>query len=310
MRHPVPGEDFLLSLRHHTSQLADKAAALRGAATGLPARLAVLHRRQAAVLEAELLRLGVPRAVLDHAAPAGGAMTAATSGATETTARSTTTTTSSRGATATASATAGSGGPTPPTPPASAPPGLAAAEVLDLGPGAMSSLATVSSTARPLVGSLLAQRAAAAALLGEPYPWPDQTWKEPSLAASFLDSTRAAVYAFEVVAAQSLDGAQGTLAKGTLRDLQSRALVQETLAGASAGPPALAYPLPFPVTTPGQARRLAVSAVTQLRAAVAGDLGSAGSDAGPLGAVVQWLADTEVLASRWGVALAPFPGLR
>jgi hypothetical protein len=24
---------------------------------------------------------------------------------------------------------------------------------------------------------------------------------------------------------------------------------------------------------------------------------------------VQWLADTEVLASRWGIPLAPFPGL-
>jgi len=49
--------------------------------------------------------------------------------------------------------------------------------------------------------------------------------------------------------------------------------------------------------------------LTDLRAAVARELGSAGGDVGPLGAVVQWLADTEVLASRWGVALAPFPGL-
>jgi hypothetical protein len=42
---------------------------------------------------------------------------------------------------------------------------------------------------------------------------------------------------------------------------------------------------------------------------VARDLGSTAGDVGPLGALVQWLADTEVLASRWGVRLSAFPGL-
>jgi hypothetical protein len=117
------------------------------------------------------------------------------------------------------------------------------------------------------------------------------------------------VYAFEVVAAQSPSGAQHTLALATLSALESRAQDQESLAGASAGPPALGYPLPFPVTTAATARRLAVQVLTDLRASVARDLGSTGGDIGPLGALVQWLADTEVLASQWGVRLSAFPGL-
>jgi hypothetical protein len=170
-------------------------------------------------------------------------------------------------------------------------------------------LATVPVAAIPLVGSVLAQRGAAASLLGDPATWPEPTWSAPSLASSYLASTRAARYAFEVVAAQSPAGAQHTLALSTLAALESRAEAQESLAGTSAPPPALGYPLPFPVTSPAAARKLAVQVLTELRAAVARDLGSTSGDVGPLGAVVRWLSDTEVLASRWGVPLSPFPGL-
>ncbi|GAB3070923.1 DUF4439 domain-containing protein [Pedococcus soli] len=282
-RQPVAGESFLLLLRQHCTDLAAEAEALGGPAKALPARLAVLHRQQAAVLESELRRLGVPRTVLD--AP----VATATPGATGTT------------STAPATTATGAGAAGPAT--------LAASEATDLGPSAIAALARVVPGTVPLAGSVLAQRAAAATLLGQPATWPDPTWSEPSLAASYLDSTRAAAYAFEVVAAQSPEGAQHTLALTTLGALRARASQQESLAGDAATPPALGYPLPFTVTTPATARALAVRVLTDLRAAVARELGSAGGDVGPLGAVVQWLADTEVLASRWGVALAPFPGL-
>ena len=287
-RSPIPGEAFLLGLWRHSAALAERATGLGGAATALPARLGALHRRQVEVLEAELLRLGVPPKVLDDAsAPAAGPTTGTTTATT---------------ATPTAAPTA--------TPsPVAGPRALAAEEASDLGPTAIASLARVPATAVPLVGSVLAQRGAAATLLGTPATWPEPVWSAPSLAASYLESTRAAVYAFEVVAAQSPTGAQRTLALSTLTTLASRSSEQEALAGASAGPPALGYPLPFPVTTPAAARRLAVRVLTDLRASVARDLGSTNSDLGPLGALVQWLADTEVLASRWGVPLAPFPGL-
>ena len=295
-REPVPGESFLLALWRHSDDLAQRATSVGGPATGVPARLAALHHSQVTVLESELLRLGVPQQVLDPATatpsasatgPASGSATATSSG------------TPSAGAPDSASTAAAVQGPK----------GLAADEASDLGPTAVASLATVPSAAIPLVGSVLAQRAAAAILLGAPATWPEASWSAPSLASSYLESTRAAVYAFEVVAAQSPSGAQHTLALATLSALESRAQAQESLAGASAGPPALAYPLPFPVTTAVTARRLAVQVLTDLRASVARDLGSTSGDIGPLGALVQWLADTEVLASQWGVKLSAFPGL-
>src|SRR5690349_11074014 len=49
-REPVPGEAFLLALWRHSDDLAERASGLEGPATGLPARLAGLHRRQVAVL--------------------------------------------------------------------------------------------------------------------------------------------------------------------------------------------------------------------------------------------------------------------
>lgn len=284
-REPIPAESFLLALWRHTSDLEARAAGLGGVVTGLPARLAALHREQATVLRAELAALGVPESVL-----AGAGRGPATSGTTTGTAPPTSTATTS--------------------PAASGPKALAAEEASDLGPTAIASLGQVPSTAVPLVGAVLAQRSAAATLLGAPAQWPDPAWSTPSLAATYLETTRAAVYGFEVVTAQSPKGAQRTLAASTLAILRARAAQQETWAGESAGPPDLAYPLPFAVTTPAAARRLAVTVLTELRAAVARELGTGGSDTAALGMLVRWLADTEVLASRWGVPLAPFPGLK
>jgi len=286
-RRPLAGEPYLLSLRRRSLELATQAKALKGPVKGLPARLAVLHTRQAEVLGTELLRLGVPASVVDEPVPTTTSSTATGM-----------TTSSTTGATPPASATAAGG-----------PQVLATSEASDLGPAAVRSLAGVPADVLPLAGAVLAQRAAAAALLGSPAPWPEPTWSEPSLAASYLQSTRAAVYGFQVVAAQSPTGAQGTLAKTTLAVLEARQARQEALAGTAAAPPPLGYPLPFPVTTPAGARKLATHVLSELLAAGARDLGSTGGEAGPLGSVVQWLADTEVLASRWGIPLAAFPGL-
>lgn len=302
-REPVAGEAFLVGLWHDCEALAAAATALGGAAGALPARLAGLHLEQSRVLRAELDRLGVPAKVLDAPAPSATATSrpAPTSGSPSRTGTGTATSGSSTPGTGTPATgtTAAQGGPQ----------GLAAMEAAALGGSAFRSLAHAVSPAAPLFGAALAQRGAAAALLGGEVAWPEPAWDSPSLAASFLESTRAATYGFEVVAAQSPTGAQRTLARSTLRALRARGLAQESLAGSSAGPPPLAYPLPFPVTTPAAARRLAVHLLTELRSAVARQLGSVGAGEGPLGSLVQWLAETEVLASRWGVALEAFPGL-
>ena len=292
-REPLRGESFLVALWRHTQDLEQRAAQLEGAATGLPARLVGLHRSQRTVLEAELVRLGVPRSVL---------------GAGTTTAAPTTTTTTATSPSTGPSTGASTGSPTGGSAAASAR-SLGAAEASDLGPTAIAALAGSEPPLVALVGAVLAQRSAAATLLGAPATWPAPSWTQRSLAASYLETSRAAVYAFEVVTAQTPRGAQRTLATATLAALRARASAQEALAGDSAPPPALAYTLPFAVTTPAAARRLAVQALTGARGAVAGDLTSTGGDVGPLTSVVQWLGETEVLASRWGVRLAPFPGL-
>jgi hypothetical protein len=254
----------------------------------VPAQLATLHAQQVTVLEAELLRLGVPQTLISSARSAGPTPTGSTTTGSTTTAKPV----SPGGAASTT------------------PADLAAAEAADVTSTAFPLLARVDVPARPLAAALMAQRWAAANLLGIPRPLIVPTWKAAALASSFLDSTRAAIYGLQVVAAQSSPGAQWTLARTTLAELQARAELQEGLAGASAGPMPLGYPLPFPVTTPAAARQLAVSVLTELRATNARDLGSAADAAGPLGSAVGWLADTEVLASRWGVRLSAFPGLK
>ncbi|QGN57768.1 DUF4439 domain-containing protein [Nostocoides sp. HKS02] len=294
-RSPVPGESFLVGLRHRCVALATEAKALGGAPTGLPARLTVLHSRQATILEAELERLTVPRSVIEAPPKPTGSSTSTTTSTT------TATTSGPSGTSATAPA---------PAETHRGPGGLAASELADVGATAVAALARIDADARPLIGALLAQRLAAATLLGAARAVPVPTWKAPSLASAFLDTTRAAIYAMQVVAAQSPTGAQRILARTTLATLVARAQIQEQLAAESAGPPPLGYPPPFVVTTPTAARRLAVQVLADLRAANARDVGSAGSDPEPLGSAVQWLADTEVLASRWGVALSPFPGLK
>lgn len=305
-RKPIAGESFLVGLWHECDELAQAAAALAGAAGALPVRLARLHREQSQVLRAELRRLGVPEKVLEAppasaTAPAGAGTPASSSSTAPTGGPEATAGVGSAGTGS--PATSGTGAPT------GGPQGLAAMEAAALGGPAFDSLAHAVSPAVPVFGAALAQRGAAASLLGTEVAWPEPAWDSPALAASFLDSTRAAVYGFQVVAAQSPTGAQGRLARSTLAALAARAVAQESLAAASAGPPPLAYPLPYPVTTPAAARRLAVHLLTELRSALARQLGSVGAGAGPLGSLVQWLAETEVLASRWGIALEAFPGL-
>jgi hypothetical protein len=291
-RTPIDGETFLLGLVRSSAELAGDARALGGARTSLVARLAGLHARQATVLGAELRRLGVPQNLVDQAARPSA----------------TSSSTGSPSPTSSASPTSG-----PTTQPVRTPADLAAAELADIGTSSQPvgpSLTQAAAAARPLAGALLAQRVAAAALLGAPPQADEPTWQSPGLASSFLDSTRAAVYGMQVVAAQSPTGAQRALARTTLAALQARQQTQEVLAGTSAGPTPLGYPLPFPVTTPVAAARLAVQVLTELRAANARDMASAAGDPKPLASAVRWLGETEVLASRWGVPLSAFPGLR
>lgn len=304
-REPVPGESFLLELWTGSTALADQATHIGGAASSVPARLVLLHREQARVMRSILIRLGVPQKVMDDAARTAPSVTAsATTG--PTTSPTSGGTTSSRGGPASPTGPSSpTSGPADPPSPAS----LAAAEAEPLASESFATLAQLDEATVALAGALLAQRGAAATLLGGKVGWPREEWSEPGLSAALLEATRAAVYGFEVVAAQS-KGAQAALAKQSLAALKQRAAELQEVAGSQAAPPALGYPLPFRVATPADARRLAVHVLTGLRESVAAQLPEAATKAQPLAALTRWLAETEVLASRWGLALEAFPGLR
>ena len=99
--------------------------------------------------------------------------------------------------------------------------------------------------------------------------WPAADPLPPAAAVPLLDGTRSAAYAFQVVAAQT-GGDQRAVAVGTHTDLDSRA------GPSSPGWPGrprrrgpLGYALPYPVTAPDVASRLAGQVLTTL---VAGGL--------------------------------------
>ncbi len=297
-REPVPGEAFLLGLWLGSQDLAQQAAALGGAGTALPARLASLHRAQADVLRTLLHTEGVPDRVVEDARKA------------HTVAPSPTSTTSTAGPAAStaprasASASPGATG-APPAPSRST---LATAEASALSAESFAALATLDAKAVVSPAAALAQRAAAATLLGKAPTWPAQESVAADLAAVALEATRAAVYGFEVVAAQS-GGSQRRLASATLATLRARASRLEEPAGEAATPPSLGYPLPFAVTSPSAARRLALHVLGGLRASRAAAASRSAGEATGLAASVQWLAEAEGLCHRWGMPLRPFPGL-
>jgi len=294
-REPLPAEGFLLALWLESGDLAAQASALGGAATAIPTRLAALHREQERVLRSVLRSMGVPdRAVAE--AQESHRRAAATP------------TTTQSSVPASPGAPSPSGRPTPAATPPPSPIRLGEAEAAALAPESLAGLADVPRASVALSAAALAQRAAASALLGSAVTWPEQSGVPAEVAVIALDAARAAVYGLEVVAAQSR-AAQRTLATSTLATLRARVAALEELAGEAAPPPALGYPLPFPVTTEAAARRLALHVLTGLRETCARTTGAGARDASALAAVVQWLAEAEGLAHRWGLPLEPFPGL-
>lgn len=300
-REPVPGEAFLLGLWLGSTDLAEQASALGGAAAALPARLAALHRDQAEVLRTLLRTAGVPDVVVREAEQQHGSAATASSAPTSSSPASSSTAT----ATATDSSTA-TGPTTTPTAPSRST--LAASEVASLSAESFAALGALDAETVPAPAAALAQRATAATLLGRAPTWPTQEAVSPALAAAALEATRAAVYGLEVVAAQS-SGSQRRLATTTLATLRARVARLESVAGDSAGPPSLGYPLPFPVTGAASARRLAQHVLSGLRAAHAAATARAAGDPSGLAATVQWLTEAEGLCHRWGLPLEPFPGL-
>jgi len=301
-RKPAPDERFLLGVIADLRALVQAASGLErsgvdGDARRLVRETVAVQRRQVAVLTGRLTNAGVPAAEIEAAtAPKPPPTTASGSRATPTG------TSTSRGAgpaPSTATPTA--------TPSVTTPPAVADIRTVDdlatalaaVGPDRWLALAATTQGTRDVVLSAWSSRLASAVLLDatvDPAPTPSAA--RPRI----IEQTSPLVYGFEVVAAQST-GARRTRALETLDELRRLDLAVSTATTSAPG----GWALPFPVTTPGAAQRLATHL---LGTAVDATLEVAGPapDGPALDDAARWSGRVQALAVDWGMRLAPFPG--
>ncbi|MGO4597924.1 hypothetical protein [Terrabacter sp. 2RAF25] len=282
-RRPAPDETVLLSAVADLTRLdADATTVLSGPdASATVHRLRAVTRDQLRVFRGRLTNAGVPAAVIAAAvaAPPEAASPAAVTGTIP-----------------------ASGTPDPTTPPADAPVrtrAALAARYDSVGPDDWAALTTATPATRELLAAAYGERLASAVVLGHEV----SVLAGPSPARpAIVARTEPLVYAFEVVAAQSR-GAQRQQAEETLAALVR---LEIAVSGASSTAPA-GWSLPFPVTTPDAARRLATEV---LASAVASATEVAGGSPGAasLEDVGRWSAGVQALAVDWGVPLTAFPG--
>ena len=286
-REPAPDEALLLQALTACRALQAAATALGGDRTGAPARLAVLHGRQVAVLERVLREARVPAGSYAVPPPASASSEPSVAGSTG----------------------SGTATRTPParTPPARSRAALATQEGLAVQPRSLTALAGASTAHLPLLSALTVQRAVAVGLLEGAVRWPSSPAAPATAAAPLLPSARAAVYGFEVVAAPS-PGAARSRAVGVLATLRARTEELEAMGG-SVVPPPLGYDLPFTVTTPAAAARLARVVLPELLLSLGSAYAAGAGDRPGLTGLLHWAAQTQSQALAWGVAPTAFPGL-
>lgn len=272
-RKSVPDEAVLVDLVRRTTALA-QAVGRVAKPTKAVAGLSSLHQTQADVLRARLTSAGVPNHVIDG-----------------------TSTSSTTATTATAAISA------PPTATAA---DVAASETAVV-TAVLPILPTVTADNRAVVASVVASCGAAVELLGATVSWPAADPLPPEAAVPLLEATRAAAYAFQVVAAQ-IGGDQRAVAVSTHTDLTARASELLGMAGSSAPAEPLGYALPFPVTGPDAAGKLATQVLTTLVAGGLAPLGELPDDSTATTTLVRLLVGAQRLGRSWGVAPGPFPG--
>lgn len=292
-REPIAAEAALLALTRDCAQLAVAAAGVPGT---VAAALVGVHEQQQAVLTSALRARGVPASAFTPSVSSGTGGPATSSG------------TSSGTASPTAPSSSASTR-------ASTSEGLAVLEATVVGTGPP--LAGAPAELVPSLVAVLAQRRAAAALLGRPLalPGPATTapgtgWASADPLLPLISAGRRAAYLFEVVAARTSKGTR-TAAVATTRTVRALVHAQEAMAGDATPPPSIGEALPFAVDDALAVRRLARAAVVDLRTAYGAQLPAlSGVPDAALGHGAAWLGVVESLARRWGEALQPFPGLR
>ena len=272
-------EKALLAVLGRTVSLTSLTKAVGGAPNSVTGRLGAVHATQVEVIASLVRDGGVPESLIDAS-------------------RSANPTTPAASASASASTS-----PTRLSPTRAA--ALSAAEHSSMSDVVPDSLSRAHIA---LIGSLLAQRTAAVALIGGRAAHAVPSGLKGAEAVRLLAAARASVYGFEIVAAQ-IDNSGRALAVSTLASLETRTSELQTVVGSTGAPRPLGYELPFPVTNTRSARRLALHLLAALLASQAAALGPATGDRDALAGIVQWLGSTEAAACRWGAPLAAFPGL-
>jgi len=250
-------------------------------------RLRTLGQEQLRALRGRLTNAGVPTAVIDAAV---------------TRARTTQSTPALPGTSAPDSSPSSTG-----TPSAAAsagtqdrtPQALGRLLRYSVGPYAWAPLTTATAGTRQLLTAAYGQRLAGALLLGREVPAP----RASPLRADLVARTAALVYAFQVVSAQST-GTQRRAAETTLSQLSS---LESSLSGSTSVPSPAGWALPYPVTTPRAARRLATDTLSAAVDAAAA-LTRSDATAASLEDVVGWSAHLQALAVGWDLPLTAFPG--
>jgi hypothetical protein len=269
-RKSVPDEAVLVDLVRRTTALAQSAGRVANPTDAI-GQLSGLHQTQAGVLHARLTSAGVPNHVIDDPSTPAETPTAAVS-----------------------------------APPTATPQDVAGGESALLA-ALLPVLPTVTAANRAVVASVVASCGAAVELLGMAVTWPTADPLPPSAAVPLLDGTRSAAYAFQVVAAQT-GGNLRERAVRTHTDLVSRAAELLAMAGSSAPAEPLGYALPFPVTAPDVATRLANEVLTTLVAGGLVPLTTLPEGSSATTTLVRLLVDAQRLGRGWAVAPVPFPG--
>jgi len=292
-RRKAPDEELLLDVVAELQVLVDgETAVLAGKGAGAVVRqLRAVHREQLRVLTGRLTNAGVPTAVIDAAiasARSGASPSGSPSSSPPASAGATGTPTP--GTTARATAT--------PKPPRIRTRTQLAAALDSLTPADWERVARATAQTRDLVAAAYGVRLAGAVLLGRAV----EPGRPSPARAEIIARNQPLVYAFEVAAAQSRGDARSRAAE----TLEALGRLGVSLSDVPA-PEQSGWALPFPVTTPPDARRLATEV---LRSAVNASADAAGN--APTGAALEdvgrWSAHVQALATRWDVPLSAFPG--
>lgn len=295
-REPYPGLDVLSAERDRT-RAALVALSSVGSPAGAPAvgrltatlagRLAATHRADVAALDARLAQVG---------SGADGAATPPASTGSDPASPPASPRSSPRPSSA------------PPDNPAAGPSATAqvvSAERADLGAGVVSAaVAGAAAADLPVLVAARVGRAGAARLLGAQVPGAPPDPRVPAaVAGRLLDLVAPAVYGLEVAAAQAAPARRETATAAV--DALSVARDQlDELAGPAPTPVPLGYRLPFPVTTPAAADRLAAAVLHDLARDLVAACAAVPGDAGALRAIAGWALEAWTWRARWGAAPA------